>query len=192
MDFALVLLPWPVVLRLNMKPKEKSVVLCGLSLGIFAGICSIIRTYELQTLSSKAEYVYDTAPMLLWSTTEILVTIICACVPVLRPLYVKLRRGGSRSESSNENGFPMNAAYRASKKISGTFARAAGPAKAGGGASDKDRIYLGAGESVLQTTVKMGSERPSEESMVGEQRGPLFGGGGILRTDEIVQTSSPV
>jgi hypothetical protein len=128
MDFALVILPWPVILGLNMKPKEKIVVLSGLSLGIFAGICSIIRTYELQTLSSKAEYVYDTAPMLLWSTTEILVTIICACVPVLRPLYVKLRRGGSRTESSaNGNGFPMNAAYRASKKLSGTFVRAAGP-----------------------------------------------------------------
>jgi hypothetical protein len=87
----------------------------------------------------------------------------------------------------------MNAAYRASRKISGTFARAAGLAKAAdGGASDKDRIFLGPGESALRTTVKMGSERPSEESMLGEQRGPLFGGVGILRTDEIVQTSSPV
>ncbi|KAF2679917.1 hypothetical protein K458DRAFT_258432, partial [Lentithecium fluviatile CBS 122367] len=105
MDFALAIFPWTVIMRLNMKRKEKLTVLSGLSLGIFAGVCSIIRTYELQSLSSVNEYVYDTAPMLLWSSTEILVTIICACVPVLRPPYVKVFHGSSEGSSSGGRGY---------------------------------------------------------------------------------------
>jgi hypothetical protein len=197
MDFALAILPWTVIMKLNMKRKEKITVLCGLSLGVFAGICSTIRTYELQTLASVNEYVYDTAPMLLWSTTEILVTIICACVPVLRPLYVKIRRGGSRSESSNGPSFPLHG-YAASRKFLGTFGGGGGTAKKSGASasSDKSRVYLGPGGSALQTTAKMGSEHASEESILREQRGPVVGldgkGGGIMRTDEFVMTSSSV
>lgn len=76
MDFVLAILPWFVVMKLNMKRKEKITIACGLSLGVFAGACSIVRTVELRSLASKANYVYDTAPMLLWSSSEICLTII--------------------------------------------------------------------------------------------------------------------
>ena len=188
MDFTLAILPWTIILNLNMKRKEKLTVLTGLSLGLFAGICSIIRTYELQTLSSVAEYVYDTAPMLLWSTTEILVTIVCACVPVLRPLYVKIRRGGSRSESSNGPGVPLHGYPRAGR---GKGASVYGDVRE----EVRRGVYVGSGTSGMRKQVKMGSEHASEESILGEQRGPVqgeFGGNGILRTDEIVMTSSAV
>ncbi|KAF1955010.1 hypothetical protein CC80DRAFT_382070, partial [Byssothecium circinans] len=99
-DIVLAILPWHIVMNLNMRRKEKLTVAIGLSLGFFAGICSVIRTFELQSLASLSEFVYDTVPMLLWSTTEITVTIICACIPVLRPLYVKIVYG-SRGESSS-------------------------------------------------------------------------------------------
>ncbi|KAF2247694.1 hypothetical protein BU26DRAFT_487386 [Trematosphaeria pertusa] len=188
MDFVLAILPWHVVLGLNMKRKEKLTVAFGLSLGIFAGICSIIRTYELQTLSSVNEYVYDTVPMLLWSSTEVLMTIICACIPVLRPLYVRIAYG-SRGDSSGGRSYPLN---EYSKKGSAAF----------GGGSGKDsasKIYMGPGASVLQTTVKMGSENASEESILRADKKhglPIQtveeGVGGIKRTDEIRVTSSAV
>ncbi|KAJ4352018.1 uncharacterized protein N0V89_007364 [Didymosphaeria variabile] len=93
MDFILAILPWHIIMGLNMKRKEKLTVAFGLSLGVFAGICSIVRTYELQSLSSLEEYVYDTVPMLLWSSTEVFTSIICACIPILRPLYVRIVHG---------------------------------------------------------------------------------------------------
>ena len=44
MDFALAILPWHVVLGLNMKRKEKLTVACGLSLGIlYVEIMSSLR-----------------------------------------------------------------------------------------------------------------------------------------------------
>lgn len=126
MDFVLALFPWTVVWNLNMKRKEKLTVLSGLSLGVFAGICSIIRTYELQTLSSQAEYVYNTVPMLLWSTTEILVTIVCACIPVLRPLYVKIKRGIVRTASNSDEHRPSIPLHSWNAKGNGTGKSAEG------------------------------------------------------------------
>lgn len=92
---------------LNMKRKEKITIACGLSLGVFAGACSIFRTVELQSLSSMENYVYDTASMLLWSSSEVCLTIVCACIPVLRPLYVKIVYG-TRGDSSGKNSYPLN------------------------------------------------------------------------------------
>jgi hypothetical protein len=191
MDFAFSILPWSVILRLNMKRKEKFTVLSGLSLGILAGVCSSIRTYELQTLSSHAEYVFDTAPMLLWSTTEILVTIICACVPVLRPLYIQLRHRSHNDSSSGGRSYPLKD-YDAKKHSSGTFGSGARPKGSKG--TDTNKLYLGPRASALQPTVQMGSDNASEESILREQRLPIQGaeanGRGILRTDEIVMTTA--
>jgi hypothetical protein len=102
MDFVLAALPWHVVMALNIKRKEKITIACGLSLGVLAGACSIVRTVELKSLSSMDNYVYDTAPMLLWSSSEVCLTIICACVPTLRPLYVRLIHG-SRNRSYEQS-----------------------------------------------------------------------------------------
>ncbi|ORY15011.1 hypothetical protein BCR34DRAFT_598717 [Clohesyomyces aquaticus] len=65
MDFVLAILPWHVVMGLNIKRKEKLTIAIGLSLRVFAGVCSFIRTYEDQSLSSFYEYVYDTVGTLL-------------------------------------------------------------------------------------------------------------------------------
>lgn len=93
MDFVLAALPWHVIMFLRIKRKEKITIACGLSLGVLAGACSVVRTVELKTLSSMDNYVYDTAPMLLWSSSEVCLTIICACIPTLRPLYLRLATG---------------------------------------------------------------------------------------------------
>jgi hypothetical protein len=66
--------------------------------GVFAAVCGIVRTYELQGLNSHSDYTYDTVSLVLWSASELLVTIICANVPLLRPLYTKVR---SVSDSRN-------------------------------------------------------------------------------------------
>ena len=45
----------------------------------------------------------DTVPMLIWSATESTVTIMCSSIPVLRPLYVRIRYG-SKGDSSGTGG----------------------------------------------------------------------------------------
>jgi hypothetical protein len=121
MDFVLAALPWHVIMSLNIKQKEKYTIACGLSLGVIAGACSIVRTLELRSLSSMDNYVYDTAPMLLWSSSEVCLTIICACIPTLRPLYVRITYG-SRGESSDRHSYPLSS-YSNLKRGSGTEKR---------------------------------------------------------------------
>lgn len=155
MDFILAILPWPVIMGLNMKRKEKITIACGLSLGVFAGACSVARTIELRTLANKENYVHDTSPMLLWSSSEICLTVVCACIPVLRPLYVRTVYG-SRGESSDGGGrrsYPLKE-YSDSKKSSGYQG------------SGRARVYMGRGESALHTTVKLGAVNASEETIL--------------------------
>ncbi|KAF1967959.1 hypothetical protein BU23DRAFT_481807 [Bimuria novae-zelandiae CBS 107.79] len=182
MDFVLAIFPWHIIMGLNMKRKEKLTVACGLSLGVFAGICSIIRTYELQALSSPSEYVYDTVPMLLWSSTEVFATIICACIPILRPLYVRIVHGSAYGLGSSDRptSYPLNKYARGGKAGLGSSKRSMG----------RSAVYAGAGASgtgLVRTTVRMGSAGVSEESILREMNGE-----GIRRTDEIRVTSSVV
>lgn len=85
-----------------MKLQEKITIASGLSLGLFAAACSIARTIELQSISSIEDYVYVTSDMLLWSSSQVCLTIVCACIPVLRPLYIRVRYG-SQASSRNKS-----------------------------------------------------------------------------------------
>ncbi|KAG7434989.1 hypothetical protein Forpi1262_v003806 [Fusarium oxysporum f. sp. raphani] len=131
-DFCFAILPWFVIWELNMKRKEKITVACGLSLGIFAGICGIVRTVALNGLKAS-EYICmslhpqpiihlltftdDTVDMLIWSATESTVTIMCSSIPVLRPLYVRFRYGsqGDSSGAASSYKLPMYGNYSGRK-----------------------------------------------------------------------------
>lgn len=54
-----------------------------------AGVCGIIRTYELQGLSARSDYSYETVSLVIWSASELLITILCANIPMLRPFWAK-------------------------------------------------------------------------------------------------------
>lgn len=60
MDFFLAIFPWFVLWDLNMKRREKITVCVSLSLGIFAGICGVIRTTGLGVLANSADYLCKT------------------------------------------------------------------------------------------------------------------------------------
>ncbi|CZR69627.1 related to integral membrane protein pth11 [Phialocephala subalpina] len=97
MDFVLAIFPWFILWKLKMKRKERLTIAFGLSLGVFAGICGIVRAVELRGIAGKADYTYLTMPLILWGSTELLVCIMCASIPVLRPLYKKVRGTASSS-----------------------------------------------------------------------------------------------
>ncbi|KAI0007130.1 hypothetical protein F4779DRAFT_643457 [Xylariaceae sp. FL0662B] len=97
MDFFLAAFPWWVLWNLNMQRKEKFIICMSLSLGVLAGVCGVVRTSGLQVLSETADYLYATADSVMWTSSELTVTIICVSIPVLRPLWVRVI-GGSVSE----------------------------------------------------------------------------------------------
>jgi hypothetical protein len=138
--------------------------------------------------------------MLLWSTTEIMATIICACIPVLRPLYVKLMYG-SRG-SSNGHSYPLQSDYgNKRRRPSNGFPNLTDMCSKDDGCEGEGAVYAGPTSGALKTTVQLGSDCASEESILRDRElgGAEFRNfdvegmacGGITRTYEIVvETSS--
>ena len=122
--------------------------------------------------------------MLLWSSTEVFATIICACIPILRPLYVRIVHGSKYGMgSSGKNSYPLNQYEFGSNKKDGSR----------GVFTGTERSVTGLG--TVKTMVRMGSDNVSEESILRETKLPIQGfedGEGIRRTDEITVTSTAV
>ncbi|KXG52263.1 uncharacterized protein PGRI_085470 [Penicillium griseofulvum] len=89
-DFVLALLPWTIVWNLQMRKKEKFGVAVAMSLGIFAGAASIVKTIHLVALSAKADFTWELAPLLIWAAVEDGLAITAASIPALKPLLTKI------------------------------------------------------------------------------------------------------
>ncbi|KAM0433446.1 hypothetical protein ACHAPT_004326 [Fusarium lateritium] len=98
MDFALAGFPWIALRGLKMKRKERISICASLSLGVFAGVCGVIRTSGLEVLSNSLDYLFATSDSVIWTASEVTTTIVCVTLPALRPLYNKVR--GQESSSA--------------------------------------------------------------------------------------------
>ncbi|KAH7123484.1 hypothetical protein B0J13DRAFT_455919 [Dactylonectria estremocensis] len=171
-DFCFAILPWFVIWDLNMKRKEKITVACGLSLGVFAGVCGIVRTVALNGLNAQ-EYIYDTVPMLIWSATESTVTIMCSSIPVLRPLYVRFRygsKGDSTGASAGNTSYRLPMYGNHSGRKYGLGSNAGIEAQAG---------------PAHQTHITYNANNASDESILRDTKAQNANNKGIKRTDEV-------
>ncbi|KAF7891325.1 uncharacterized protein EAF02_001650 [Botrytis sinoallii] len=107
-DFILAALPWIILWKLNMKKKEKVLITSSMSLGIFAMVCGVIRTVNLNGLSSRSDYSYETIGLILWSSTELMTTILTATIPTYRPLYKVLRGSLSSTGRRSSRGYRLD------------------------------------------------------------------------------------
>ncbi|KAL1883347.1 hypothetical protein Daus18300_000405 [Diaporthe australafricana] len=91
-DFAILLLPVPMVLKVQLPLKKKLAVLAMLGLG--AAVCAVSVTRVIAITAVAEEYIkhpndviYYTAPVFFWTNIELSLAIVCACLPTLRPIY---------------------------------------------------------------------------------------------------------
>jgi hypothetical protein len=111
--------------------------------------------------------------MLIWSATESTVTIMCSSIPVLRPLYVRVRYGSKGDSSSGQNSsykLPMYGNHSHKKYGLGS---AAG-------------IEANAGSS-HQNVITYNADNASDESILRDAKVQNVNGvnGGIRRTDQV-------
>jgi hypothetical protein len=90
-DVLTLLLPVPLVWKVQLPLRQKAVLAGIFALGGFVCMTSITRAVILNQLrqGDAADYSYDLFLCHLWSITEPTVGIICACLPVCRPLLAK-------------------------------------------------------------------------------------------------------
>ncbi|KAK0635727.1 hypothetical protein B0T17DRAFT_54188 [Bombardia bombarda] len=111
-DVAVMVVPFPVLLKSHIQSRRKVVLLGLFGLGMFITIIQIIR---IQTVNKLVNYT-DSAPLILWSTVENNLGVIVACVPTIAPLvkYFNERtsRGATTSSRNRRSGYPHNVGSR--------------------------------------------------------------------------------
>ncbi|KAI1342947.1 hypothetical protein F5Y15DRAFT_428909 [Xylariaceae sp. FL0016] len=84
MDIILALLPWKIVWQLNMNKKERIGAICAMSLGIFAGLTSLVKTIVIPGPSTAD--IDRSIQLLVLAVAEVAITIMAASIPILRAL----------------------------------------------------------------------------------------------------------
>lgn len=105
-DLAILALPIPVLTGMRLPRRQKYILVFTFSLGVFVTIVDVVRIYYLQqaisavptTTSTDPKAIFGDSPQfawnasisLMWSAVEVNVGMICACIPTLKPLIIKI------------------------------------------------------------------------------------------------------
>ncbi|KAI9675382.1 MAG: hypothetical protein M1817_001286 [Caeruleum heppii] len=85
-DFVILLLPMPLVWKLHITKKQKIALVGVFLLGGFTCVASIIRVPTLEEVEFF-DSTWTSANTLVWTIIEVGLAIVCACLPVMRPLF---------------------------------------------------------------------------------------------------------
>lgn len=105
-DLAILALPIPVLTGMNLPRRQKYILVATFSLGIFLTIVDVVRIYYLQQAITLAptttvsdptaifgdspDFAWNASLSLMWSAIEVNMGMICACIPTLKPLIIKI------------------------------------------------------------------------------------------------------
>ncbi|KAI0470506.1 hypothetical protein GGR56DRAFT_147937 [Xylariaceae sp. FL0804] len=103
-DVIVLLLPMPVVWKLQLRPHQRWSLICIFSLGFFTCIISILR---LIYFKFATDLTMDGVTLSAWTVGELTSAIICSSLPTLRPLAMKVfpRIWGSFKSSTRRHKF---------------------------------------------------------------------------------------
>ncbi|KAF1957329.1 hypothetical protein CC80DRAFT_361757, partial [Byssothecium circinans] len=85
-DFTLALLPWKLIWPLQLDWKEKLGAGIAMSMGLLAGICTVVRGHYLIQLADS-DFFYSGKDVTIWTAAETSAAIIGASIPVLRVFF---------------------------------------------------------------------------------------------------------
>ncbi|KAL1640293.1 hypothetical protein SLS58_007109 [Diplodia intermedia] len=103
-DLAIVIIPLPTIVNMNLENKKKWSLAFTFALGGFGCVTSIIRLYYLRFLTTTSDPTHYNPIPALWSAVELAVVIVCACLITLHPLLVRVLRPLRRFASQYHSG----------------------------------------------------------------------------------------
>ncbi|POS86267.1 hypothetical protein EPUL_001221, partial [Erysiphe pulchra] len=116
-DLVIIFLPLPQLIRLQVRTAQKIALIFMFSIGSFACITSIVRLKYLSTFENSTDLTWENTDILVWSILEIEVTVICACLPTLRPLFVEIIPGAFRTIKTGSSNSRINSSDSTSKAV---------------------------------------------------------------------------
>ncbi|KAJ5820143.1 hypothetical protein N7474_005734 [Penicillium riverlandense] len=85
-DLVILVLPMPLISKLQLPTRQKAGIMLVFGLGVFVVATSSVRLYELEQMTHHNDYTKKNAYAAIWSSLEANISIICACLPPLYPL----------------------------------------------------------------------------------------------------------
>ncbi|KAH6988649.1 hypothetical protein EDB80DRAFT_690207 [Ilyonectria destructans] len=92
-DFAIILLPMPALKKLKLPNYQKRAVIIVFAVGGLTCAISIARLQSLVKVAGSKDVTYDNADTATWSAGELNIALVCASLPGLRPILVRLVPG---------------------------------------------------------------------------------------------------
>ncbi|KAI0841234.1 hypothetical protein F5Y06DRAFT_216008 [Hypoxylon sp. FL0890] len=114
-DFSFAIIPWFLIMNLQMKTREKFGVAIAMSCGVIAGVTAIMRCVYLPNLLLGSFSTQGTT-LVIWYVAESSVTIIAASIPVLRALIKEISSSIDRYNRSTGNKSGMKSQSRATPR----------------------------------------------------------------------------
>lgn len=87
LDVAVIVLPLPELFGLSLSLRKRLQIIAMFAVGFFITIVSIVRLYSLIRFGTTQNLTQDYVETGYWSTIEVPVGIICACMPAVRSLF---------------------------------------------------------------------------------------------------------
>ena len=103
-DVLIILLPFPIIQRLQLNLQKKIALGCLFALGFFVSVIQIIR---IRTIAKLANYT-DSEPIIVWSIVEIHTGVCIACMPSFAPLLKSFGQSfGKKFTHNSHAGSPL-------------------------------------------------------------------------------------
>ncbi|KAI0841196.1 hypothetical protein F5Y06DRAFT_308112 [Hypoxylon sp. FL0890] len=87
LDLSVIILPLPELFGLSLSLRKRLQIIAMFAVGFFITIVSIVRLYSLIQFGNTTNLTQDYVETGYWSTIEVPVGIICACMPAVRSLF---------------------------------------------------------------------------------------------------------
>ncbi|KAI1462539.1 hypothetical protein F4805DRAFT_408353 [Annulohypoxylon moriforme] len=112
-DFAVMLLPFPVLIKTKIETRKKALLLGLFALGFFVTAIQIIRIQYMKTLVNP----FDSGKVNVWSSVEVNLGIIVACAPVLSPLFRRRPKSNEGTYGVSQGDFELNITKQSCKSV---------------------------------------------------------------------------
>ncbi|KAJ5160783.1 uncharacterized protein N7482_007787 [Penicillium canariense] len=112
-DLVILVMPLPLLMKLNLHRRRKYALIAIFLSGAFASAASIARLNALYKYTVTKDVSYDAIQILLWSQIEVNVAITSASAPSLRPMFNSIFKSSSYFESYGNYNHPSNNMYGA-------------------------------------------------------------------------------
>ncbi|PYH77001.1 integral membrane protein [Aspergillus uvarum CBS 121591] len=87
-DLVLATIPMPIIWHAQLSVKQRVAACALLGLGPLAAACGIVKITYVVRLRSRSDLTWSSLDSSIWSTSELFVTIVCGCIPPMRPVFV--------------------------------------------------------------------------------------------------------